>query len=124
MSTLASILVALVAIEHIYILWIEMFAWTTKGKEVFKGALPDELFERTQGLAANQGLYNGFLAAGLLWGLFITDPSWSAYVQLFFLSCILVAALYGAWRSSKSILFKQGLPAFLALLLVLLSVYY
>ena len=109
MSTLASILVALVAIEHIYILWIEMFAWTTKGKEVFKGALPDELFERTQGLAANQGLYNGFLAAGLLWGLFIT---------------ILVAALYGAWRSSKSILFQQGLPAFLALLLVLLSVYY
>lgn len=124
MSTLASILVALVAIEHIYILWIEMFAWTTKGKEVFKGALPDELFERTQGLAANQGLYNGFLAAGLLWGLFITDPSWSAYIQLFFLSCILVVALYGAWRSSKSILFKQGLPAFLALLLVLLSVYY
>ena len=112
-STLAGILVALVAIEHIYILWIEMFAWTTKGKEVFKGALPDELFERTQGLAANQGLYNGFLAAGLLWGLFITDPSWSVYIQLFFLSCIL-----------KSILFKQGLPAFLALLLVLLSVYY
>ena len=101
-----------------------MFAWTTKGKEVFKGSLPDELFERTQGLAANQGLYNGFLAAGLLWGLFITDPSWSVYIQLFFLSCILVAALYGAWRSSKSILFKQGLPAFLALLLVLLSVYY
>ena len=124
MSTLASILVALVAIEHIYILWIEMFAWTTKGKEVFKGTLPDELFERTQGLAANQGLYNGFLAAGLLWGLFITDPSWSVYIQLFFLSCILVVALYGAWRSSKSILFKQGLPAFLALLLVLLSVYY
>ncbi len=124
MSTLASILVALVAIEHIYILWIEMFAWTTKGKEVFKGALPDELFERTQGLAANQGLYNGFLAAGLLWGLFITDPSWSVYIQPFFLSCILVAALYGAWRSSRSILFKQGLPAFLALLLVLLSVYY
>ena len=124
MSTLASILVALVAIEYIYILWIEMFAWTTKGKEVFKGALPDELFERTQGLAANQGLYNGFLAAGLLWGLFITDPSWSVYIQLFFPSCILVAALYGAWRSSKSILFKQGLPAFLALLLVLLSVYY
>ena len=94
MSTLASILVALVAIEHIYILWIEMFAWTTKGKEVFKGALPDELFEKTQGLAANQGLYNGFLAAGLLWGLFITDPSWSVYIQLFFLSCILVAALF------------------------------
>ena len=67
MTIVATILVALVALEHLYILWIEMFAWTTKGREVFKGALPDELFERTRGLAANQGLYNGFLAAGLIW---------------------------------------------------------
>lgn len=57
MTIVATILVALVALEHLYILWIEMFVWTTKGREVFKGVLPDELFERTRGLAANQGLY-------------------------------------------------------------------
>lgn len=68
MQTLSLILVALVALEHSYILWIEMFAWTSKGREVFRGVLPDELFEQTKGLAANQGLYNGFLAAGLIWG--------------------------------------------------------
>ena len=121
MTIVATILVALVALEHLYILWIEMFAWTTKGREVFKGVLPDELFERTRGLAANQGLYNGFLAAGLIWGLTIADPLWSLRVQLFFLSCVIVAATYGALRSSRSILIKQGLPAILALLALLLA---
>ena len=121
MTIVATILVALVALEHLYILWIEMFAWTTKGREVFKGVLPDELFERTRGLAANQGLYNGFLATGLIWGLTIADPLWSLRVQLFFLSCVIVAATYGALRSSRSILIKQGLPAILALLALLLA---
>lgn len=120
MTIVATILVALVALEHLYILWIEMFAWTTKGREVFKGALPDELFERTRGLAANQGLYNGFLAAGLIWGLTIADPFWSLRVQLFFLLCVVTAATYGAMRSSRSILLKQGLPAILALIALLL----
>ncbi len=120
MTIVATILVALVALEHLYILWIEMFAWTTKGREVFKGALPDELFERTRGLAANQGLYNGFLAAGLIWGLTIADPLWSLRVQLFFLLCVVTAATYGAMRSSPSILLKQGLPAILALFALLL----
>ena len=121
MTIVATILVALVALEHLYILWIEMFAWTTKGREVFKGVLPDELFERTRGLAANQGLYNGFLAAGLIWGLTIADPLWSLRVQLFFLLCVVTDATYGAMRSSRSILLKQGLPAILALLALLLS---
>lgn len=121
MTIVATILVALVALEHLYILWIEMFAWTTRGREVFKGALPDELFERTRGLAANQGLYNGFLAAGLIWGLTIADPLWSLRVQLFFLLCVVTAVTYGAMRSSRSILLKQGLPAILALLALLLS---
>lgn len=121
MQTLSIILVALVALEHLYILWIEMFAWTSKGREVFRGTLPDELFEKTKGLAANQGLYNGFLAAGLLWGLSVSDPIWSVRLQLFFLGCVLTAALYGALRSSPSILLKQGLPAALALLSLLLS---
>ncbi len=120
MTIVATILVALVALEHLYILWIEMFAWTTKGREVFKGVLPDELFERTRGLAANQGLYNGFLAAGLIWGLTIPDPLWSLRVQLFFLLCVVTAATYGAMRSSPSILLKQGLPAILALFALLL----
>jgi len=121
MSTIACVLVALVALEHLYILWIEMFAWTTKGKEVFRDALPEELFEPTRGLAANQGLYNGFLAAGLIWGLIIGDPEWSIRVQIFFLCCVIVAAGYGAIRSSRSILIKQGLPAILALLALLLA---
>ena len=120
MTIVATILVALVALEHLYILWIEMFAWTTKGREVFKGALPDELFERTRGLAANQGLYNGFLAAGLIWGLTIADPLWSLRVQLFFLLCVVTAATYGAMRSRRSILLKQELPAILALIALLL----
>ncbi len=121
MQTLSLILVALVALEHIYILWIEMFAWTSKGREVFRGVLPDELFEKTKGLAANQGLYNGFLTAGLIWGLCIADPLWALRVQSFFLGCVLTAATFGALRSSPSILLKQGLPAALALLSLLLS---
>ena len=121
MSTIAGVLVALVALEHLYILWIEMFAWTTKGKEVFRDALPEELFEPTRGLAANQGLYNGFLAMGLIWGLMIGDLEWSIRVQTFFLGCVIVAATYGALRSSHSILIKQGLPAILALLALLLA---
>lgn len=121
MSTIAGVLVALVALEHLYILWIEMFVWTTKGKEVFRDALPEELFEPTRGLAANQGLYNGFLAAGLIWGLIIGDPEWSIRVQIFFLGCVIVTATYGVLRSSRSILIKQGLPAILALLALLLA---
>lgn len=121
MSTIAGVLVALVALEHLYILWIEMFAWTTKGKEVFRDALPEELFEPTRGLAANQGLYNGFLATGLIWGLTIGDPEWSIRIQIFFLGCVIVAATYGALRSSRSILIKQGLLAILALLALLLA---
>lgn len=116
----AIIMVAIVAIEHLYILWIEMFAWTTKGKATFT-SLPPELFEQTKTLAANQGLYNGFLAAGLIWSLLITNVQWSVNVALFFLSCVVIAAVYGFFTASKSILLKQGLPAIIALLLVLLT---
>ena len=66
MELLAKIFIALIAIEHFYILWMEMFAWETAGKRTFKGAMPNELFKRTKTMAANQGLYNGFLAAGLI----------------------------------------------------------
>lgn len=66
MNLLTDILIIIVAIEHFYILWLEMFAWETQGKKAFKGAMPDEMFKPTKTLAANQGLYNGFLAAGLI----------------------------------------------------------
>ncbi len=121
MNTVAQILTALVAIEHLYILYIEMFAWETLGRKTFKGALPDELFAKTKGLAANQGLYNGFLVAGLLWSFLIADAEWATNIRIFFLGCVVVAALYGAFKSSKSILLKQGLPAILAMIFVLMA---
>lgn len=121
MHFLASILTAIVAIEHLYILWIEMFAWETAGKKTFKGVLSADLFTPTKGLAANQGLYNGFLAAGLFWSFIINDPEWSFNIRVFFLGCVVVAALYGGITSSKNILLKQGAPAILAMIFVLLS---
>ena len=73
MEIIAKVLIAFVALEHLYILYIEMFAWETAGKKAFKGAMPADMFKPTKVLAANQGLYNGFLAAGLIWALFILD---------------------------------------------------
>jgi len=114
-------LVGLVALEHLFILYLEMFAWETKGKKAFKGSLRPELFAPTKVLAANQGLYNGFLAAGLTWSFFITDTAWSAHVAVFFLSCVIVAGVYGAVTAAKKIFFIQALPALLALGAVLLK---
>jgi Predicted membrane protein len=120
MSLSAKIFVALVALEHFYILWLEMFAWTTRGRKVFT-SLPGDLFEKTKALAANQGLYNGFLAAGLLWSLLIQDVAWSKNVALFFICCVIAAGVYGASSAHKSIFLKQALPAILTLALLLLS---
>ena len=119
METLKLILIALVALEHLYILWMEMFAWETKGKETFKGALAPDLFKPTKTLAANQGLYNGFLAAGLIWTFFISDTQWKTNVSIFFLACVMVAGIYSALTASKKIFFVQALPAIIALLVVL-----
>lgn len=116
----ANLLILFVALEHLYILWLEMFVWTTRGPKTFR-SLPPELFEPTKGLAANQGLYNGFLAAGLIWSLFIQDPVWHTNVALFFLSCVVVAGVYGALTAQRSIFFMQALPAICTLLLVLLT---
>ena len=116
----AQILIGLVALLHLYFLWFEMFAWTTRGRKIFK-QFPSELFEPTKTMAANQGLYNGFLAAGLIWSYFITDPVWRVNVAIFFLSCVLVAGVFGAFTASKKIFFVQGLPALIALLLIFLS---
>ena len=120
MQTLSTILVALVALEHLYILYMEMFAWETLGKKTFKGSLPNELFKPTKKLAANQGLYNGFLAAGLIWSFFIENPEWQKNIQLFFLGCVIIAGIYGALSASRKIFFVQALPAILALATVLL----
>lgn len=115
MQLISNILIGIVAFEHLYILWLEMFAWETAGKKAFKGSLADELFKPTKKLAANQGLYNGFLAAGLVWSLLICDPVWHFNVAVFFLSCVVVAGLYGALTASKKIFFVQALPAIIAL---------
>jgi len=121
MSILAQIFIGLVAVEHLYILWMEMFAWETRGRQVFKGALSPELFKPTKTLAANQGLYNGFLAAGLIWTFLITDPVWKTNVAIFFLGCVIVAGVYGALTASKKIFFVQAVPAIIALGLTLLG---
>ena len=123
MKLISEFLIGLVAVEHLYILWMEMFAWETKGKQVFKGAMPSELFKPTKTLAANQGLYNGFLAAGLIWSFFIDDKIWQLNVAVFFLSCVIVAGIYGALTASKKIFVVQALPAILALAVTLLSKY-
>ncbi|MGB3079626.1 MAG: DUF1304 domain-containing protein [Saprospiraceae bacterium] len=120
MILLSNILVGVVAIIHLYIVWLEMFAWTTRGKKVFKN-FPKDLFEPTKTLAANQGLYNGFLAAGLIWSFFISDPIWKDYVRLFFLSCVAIAGIYGALTADKKILFVQTVPAGLAIVFIFLS---
>lgn len=115
MRTIREILIAIVAAEHLYILWMEMFAWESVGKKAFKGALPADMFKPTKVLAANQGLYNGFLAAGLIWTFFIADHQWKTNIAIFFLCCVAVAGIYGALTADKKIFFVQALPAIIAL---------
>ena len=121
MQILIKISIGIIALEHLYLLYMEMFAWETLGKKTFRKALPEDLFIPTKGLAANQGLYNGFLAAGLIWTFFITDPVWSTYIAIFFLSCVSIAGIYGAWSASRKIFVVQALPALITLLLLLLT---
>ncbi len=118
MHLAASIVIALVALLHLYFLVLEMFLWDKPaGLKAFR--LTPEQAASTKVLAANQGLYNGFLAAGLIWGLSLGVAG--AHIQVFFLGCVLVAGLYGAATVGKKILYVQALPAALGLLLVWLS---
>ena len=119
MSVISMMLVALIALLHVYILWFEMFRWVDRGPKIFR-QFPVDLFEPTKTLAANQGLYNGFLAAGLLWSLFIQDQIWQPRVAICFLLFVLVAGLYGAATASRKILWVQAVPAALALLSIAL----
>ncbi len=120
MELIIKILIGLIALIHCYILWFEMFAWETKGRKVFRN-FPKELFPKTKTMAANQGLYNGFLAAGLIWTFFIDDAIWRTNVALFFLICIAIAGIYGALTADKKIFFVQTLPAMITILLILIK---
>jgi putative membrane protein len=118
LTILRMILVGFVALEHLYFLYLEMFAWTTPRVQRVFGTTP-EIARASKVLAANQGLYNGFLAAGLLWGLIHPTVTTGNEIQIFFLGCVLVAALYGGLTAKRSILLIQGTPALLALITVL-----
>jgi putative membrane protein len=117
MATIAAILVAIVAAIHVYIVILEMFLWRTpRGLKSF--GTTQAFADESATLAANQGLYNGFLVAGLVWGLVASDPV-GYQVKLFFLACVIVAGVYGAATVSRRILFVQAVPASVALIAVL-----
>lgn len=114
MALVAKLLIALVALLHVYFLILEMFLWTRPaGLRVFR--MTPEKARETSALAANQGLYNGFLVAGLIWSLAHPDPAVARQLALFFLGCVLVAGLYGAYSVNLRIFLIQGLPALLAI---------
>ena len=117
MQTLPLILVLLVAVEHIYILVLEMFLWD-RPRTLKTFGISKEEGPLLKTMAAIQGLYNGFLAVGLLWGLFHSDQAFGQQIQMFFLACVITAAIYGGFTVKKSIWLVQGLPALLALLAV------
>ncbi len=115
MQLIANILTFIVAISHVGILVLEMFFWNHPvGQRIF--AMTPEVAASSEVLAMNQGLYNGFLAAGLFWGLFAKRTD----IQVFFLCCVVIAGIFGGITAKTSILFTQGLPALIALVLVLM----
>lgn len=119
MSLAANIVIGLVALLHVYFLVLEMFLWTKPAGLKAFGLKPEQA-EASKVLAANQGLYNGFLAAGLVWGLLVgqANPVEGGHIKVFFLGCVLVAGVYGAATASRKILFVQALPAALGLALL------
>lgn len=116
MRKISMVFIAAIAALHFYIAWFEIFAWTTRGPKIFT-TFPEELFEQTIVLAGNQGIYNAFLAVGLVWSLLIKDRYWSANVATCFLLFVAAAGLFGAATASPSILFVQTVPATIALVL-------
>jgi len=118
MGIAANVAVGLVALLHLYFLTLEMFFWTKPlGRKAF--GLTREFADASKSLAANQGLYNGFLAAGLLWGISLGADGFS--IKLFFLICVVVAGLFGAATASRKILYVQALPGAIALVLTWLA---
>ncbi len=118
MYLLGNVLVGLVAFLHVYFLVLEMFLWDTPfGRKAF--ALTPEFAAESKTLAANQGLYNGFLAAGLVWGICCGDDGFA--IKLFFLSCVIIAGIFGAMTVSRKIFFVQALPAMIAVGVILMA---
>jgi putative membrane protein len=115
----AKALIGLIAALHIYILWLEMFAWESRGPRVFR-TIPRELFPKTRSMMANQGLYNGFLAAGLIWSLVAGHDLWWQ-IAVFFLSCVAIAGIFGGLTAARRIFYIQAVPAIVALVLLALG---
>jgi putative membrane protein len=120
MMLVSAILTVLVAVLHFYFLVLEMFLWTRPAGMRAFGQTPERARE-TAVLAANQGLYNGFLAAGLVWSLVYPDARAALDIRLFFLGCVVAAGLYGAWTVSRKVLIIQALPAAFAAMATLLA---
>jgi putative membrane protein len=115
MNLLANILTGVVALLHFGFLYLEMFLWDKpRGMKSFR--MTEEFAKQSKTLAMNQGLYNGFLAAGLIWGIFAGDA-----VKIFFLSCVIIAGIFGAFTVSKRIFYMQAVPAILALVVLLIA---
>lgn len=119
METAIKIIVGLVAFIHLYIFVFECFLWEVRGPKVFT-KFPKELFPKTKELAFNQGVYNLFLALGLIWTFFIENPVWKSNISLFFLGCVVIAGISGA-LTEKKIFFVQSVPAIIGILLILLQ---
>ena len=120
MKKIALVIVALIAALHFYIAWFEMFAWTSRGPNVFD-TFPPELFEQTIQMAANQGVYNAFLAVGLVWSLLIKDEKWQFNMAACFLGFVAVAGIVAAITVAPKSGVPQLLPASIALILLILS---
>jgi putative membrane protein len=120
MKVAGDVVVAVVALLHVNFLYLEMVLWTTpRGRAIF--GTTEEQAEQSAALAKNQGLYNGFLAAALVWGLVATNDEVAFEFKVFGLACVIVAALFGAATVSRRILLVQGLPAIVGLVLVLVG---
>ena len=120
MNKIAKLLIAAIALLHCVIAYVEMFAWTSLGPKMFKSFSPD-IFEPTTAIAANQGIYNVFLVAGLLWALVIKDQTWQRNVATCFLLFVAVAGIFGAFTLSVSILYVQTVPSVIALICLYLG---
>lgn len=111
------VFIGLVALQHYFIMFMEMFLWEKRGPLIFKN-FDKKIFSETTAMAKNMGLYNGFLAVGLTLSLFVKDPLWSKNIALYFLGCVIVAGLYGSFTAERTIFLKQSLIAIVAVLLI------
>ena len=119
MEILLKLLIAVIAFEHLFIAYVELFAWETKGPSMFS-TIDKEFASKTKQMAQNQGLYNLFLVAGMIWAILSANPAFFA-LALFFLLCVVIAGTFGAFTVEKTIFFKQALPALIVVILLVIS---